>query len=168
MKDLIRICLQLKWLPDRGDTHALRGLSVIELLLVVGVIAVITSIAVPVYSEFKLDAKNNEAIEHIKQLERRIDEFYKEHERYPNNMSEIGREGIVDPWGNPYAYLNITAAGTDVKPRKWHNIHPINSDYDCYSKGKDGKSKVPLTSPESRDDIVRARNGEFIGVVADM
>lgn len=44
---------------------------------------------------------------------------------------------------------------------------PINSDYDLYSKGKDGKSQKPLTAAASRDDIVRAGNGAFVGLASD-
>ncbi|MCP5251868.1 MAG: hypothetical protein H6939_09135 [Burkholderiales bacterium] len=44
---------------------------------------------------------------------------------------------------------------------------PINSDYDLYSMGKDGASVSPLTAKASRDDIIRANNGRFIGRAAD-
>ena len=40
---------------------------------------------------------------------------------------------------------------------------PINSDFDLYSMGPDGESSPPLTAKSSRDDIVRANNGNFIG-----
>jgi hypothetical protein len=35
-------------------------------------------------------------------------------------------------------------------------LHPINSDFDLYSKGKDGDSAAPLTASRSQDDIIRA------------
>jgi general secretion pathway protein G len=43
----------------------------------------------------------------------------------------------------------------------------VNTDFDLYSKGKDGKSKIPFTAKASRDDIVRANNGRYIGPVSD-
>jgi general secretion pathway protein G len=43
---------------------------------------------------------------------------------------------------------------------------PINSDFDLYSVGKDGQSQDPLTAPVSRDDIVRANNGRFVGLAS--
>ncbi len=43
---------------------------------------------------------------------------------------------------------------------------PINSDFDLYSMGPDGRSVSPLTSSLSRDDIVRANNGRFVGTAA--
>ena len=50
--------------------------------------------------------------------------------------------------------------------RKDHKMVPVNSDFDLYSKGRDGKSQTPFTSKASRDDIVRANNGRYIGLVS--
>jgi general secretion pathway protein G len=36
-----------------------------------------------------------------------------------------------------------------------------------YSMGKDEKSRPPLTAQMSRDDIVRANDGNFIGMAAE-
>ena len=43
---------------------------------------------------------------------------------------------------------------------------PINSSYDLFSQGKDGQSSPPLTASASRDDIVRANDGDFIGLAS--
>ena len=44
---------------------------------------------------------------------------------------------------------------------------PVNSDFDLYSMGPDGDSRAPFTAKASRDDIVRASNGGFIGPVSE-
>ena len=44
---------------------------------------------------------------------------------------------------------------------------PINSDYDFFSKGRDGKSVGPLTGGPSQDDIVRGSDGAFFGLGRD-
>jgi general secretion pathway protein G len=54
--------------------------------------------------------------------------------------------------------------GGSVKPRKDRFLVPINSDYDLYSMGPDGQSNEPLTVPVSRDDIIRASNGAYVGI----
>ena len=41
---------------------------------------------------------------------------------------------------------------------------PLNSEYDLYSKGKDGASAPALTAAASKDDIVRANDGGFVGL----
>ena len=43
----------------------------------------------------------------------------------------------------------------------------MNSDFDLYSVGNDGDSESPLSAKASRDDIVRANNGAFIGLGED-
>ncbi len=74
----------------------------------------------------------------------------------------------TDPWGNPYQYINIEAGLTP--PGFWRkdlDQAPINSDYDLFSMGRDGDSVPPLTGLSSRDDIVRAYNGGYVGLAKD-
>ncbi len=47
--------------------------------------------------------------------------------------------------------------------RKDKFLVPINTDFDLYSMGEDGKSVPPLTAKASRDDIIRANDGGYIG-----
>ena len=54
--------------------------------------------------------------------------------------------------------------GGSPKPRKDRFLKPVSSDYDLYSMGPDGQCKENLNSKESRDDIVRASDGAFVGV----
>ena len=44
---------------------------------------------------------------------------------------------------------------------------PLNSLYDLYSIGKDGKSVPPLTAKASWDDIIMANDGGFVGLAKD-
>jgi general secretion pathway protein G len=59
---------------------------------------------------------------------------------------------------------NNTANG---QARKDRFLVPINTDYDLYSMGPDGRSVAPLTANASRDDIIRASDGTFIGRACD-
>jgi general secretion pathway protein G len=43
----------------------------------------------------------------------------------------------------------------------------VNSDYDLYRSGKDGASQPPLSPQASRDDIVRAQNGAYMGLASE-
>jgi general secretion pathway protein G len=36
-----------------------------------------------------------------------------------------------------------------------------------YSAGRDGVTVKPLTAQSSQDDVIRARNGRFVGLVRD-
>lgn len=53
------------------------------------------------------------------------------------------------------------------QPRKDHFLHPISSDFDLYSMGKDGDSVAPLTAQKSRDDIIRANDGGYYGLASN-
>lgn len=81
-------------------------------------------------------------------------------EQLPDDLQKL------DPWGNPYQYLRMQGASNGQK-RKDKSLVPINTDFDLYSMGPDGRSVGPLTAQQSRDDIVRAANGRFIGVAID-
>jgi general secretion pathway protein G len=87
----------------------------------------------------------------------------------PDSLAVLGYGNLLDPWGHPYQYLKI--AGGDVngkgKLRRDRFLNPLNTDYDLYSLGPDGDSKTNLNAKESRDDIVRANSGAFIGVASD-
>jgi general secretion pathway protein G len=74
----------------------------------------------------------------------------------------------LDPWGNPYQYLKIEGAPKSVigSARKDRFLVPLNSTYDLYSKGPDGASKPPLNAAVSRDDILRANDGQYVGLAA--
>jgi len=52
------------------------------------------------------------------------------------------------------------------RARKDRFLVPINSDFDLYSMGRDGESVPPLAAPKSRDDVVRAANGAFVGLAS--
>jgi general secretion pathway protein G len=50
------------------------------------------------------------------------------------------------------------------KPRKDHFLHPVTSDFDLYSMGKDGATAAPLTAQISHDDVIRASDGAYYGL----
>ena len=149
--------------------QAMRGLTLIEVMIVIVIIGILSSIAIPAYFSSKEKARIAAAIAEIKILEKMILTYNTDHGGYPDNLNQLRKNKLKDPWGNPYQYFKIEGR---TKPgigqmRKDRNLVPVNSDFDLYSKGKDGHSKFPFTAKASRDDIVRANNGRFIGLVSD-
>jgi general secretion pathway protein G len=140
-----------------------RGLTLSELLIVMAVIGILSSIALFLYSDFSYRAQVAKAVADIATLDSEISTFATMNERLPNDLADIGRAGLRDPWGNPYEYLNFALGG---QPRKDHALHPINTEFDLYSKGRDGDSQTPLTAQASRDDIIRANDGQYIGLAS--
>jgi len=146
------------------------ALSVVDLIAAAGIVAILAAVAVPVYSSIEQKVRATAAIGDMGRIEIAIAKFLtKGNGALPANLAAVGLDTLNDPWGNPYQYLNIEATrDTGIEAvRKNRNLMPINSDYDLYSMGKDGKSKSPLTARESKDDIVRAANGAYLGLAGD-
>ena len=147
----------------------LSGITLIEILLVIASIGILTAIAVPSYQNYYYQAQVAEAIGDIKSLEVAIAQFQADNvDALPNSLSDVGAGNKLDPWGHPYQYLVIPLNGSSLGlVRKDKSLHPINSDYDLYSLGRDGKSVPALTAAASQDDIIRANNGQFVGLASN-
>jgi general secretion pathway protein G len=145
------------------------GFNLLELLISLSLVGAMAAIAYPSYIEHVDKGRNTIAAADIVSIAQGIERFYTAFNRYPDSLAEIGLDGMLDPWGNPYRYLRINGAGLKGKGalRKDKSLVPVNSDFDLYSTGKDGASVAPFTAKVSRDDIVRASNGGYIGPAAD-
>ncbi len=151
-----------------GSKYSLAGFTLLEILFVVAIIGILTTIVVPIYRSYLADSEMKVAINDIRAIDIDITLFYAENRRFPATLAEIGKDTLLDPWGNSYQYLNIADDSPPPgKMRKDRFLVPINSDYDLYSMGADGKSVTPLTSKLSQDDIIRANNGGFLGLGSD-
>jgi len=162
----------------------------LELVIVVAIMGTLAAIAMPIYGKMLDGARGNIAINDIKALQMEIDLFRDANGRFPDCLDELPGGNRVDPWGNPYQYLSYDATekekgggsekkkggggcssnsdgGGKDKVRKDRFMHPLNTDYDLYSKGPDGKTNAPLTAKASHDDIIRANDGAYLGVAAN-
>lgn len=143
------------------------GFTLVELLLAIAILGTLAGIAVPVYTFQVAKARITKAIAEIGILQKEIAEYETRTLVLPNTLNDIGRAALLDSWGNPYQYLNIPTVGGMANVRKDRWLVPLNSDYDLYSMGKDGKSKPPLTAAASHDDVIRANNGTYIGMASE-
>jgi general secretion pathway protein G len=127
------------------------------------------SLAVPVYGRYVQRAKIAKACGDIGTIGIEVERFrLTSNDRIPQSLDELGIEIPVDPWNRPYVYVNIQSAGAGFGGlRKDGKLNPLNTDFDLYSKGKNGDSKGPLSAKASRDDIIRANNGSFVGLGED-
>ena len=144
------------------------GFTLIEVAIGVLIVGILTVIAVPAYQNYMTRNKETTAISDIKVIEIRIKAFSLENgDVPPPDLASLNAGSslpLLDPWGNPYVYLKIFGSpGNLPQARRDHNLVPINSDFDLYSMGPDGDSMKPLTGLRSRDDIIRANDGAFIG-----
>jgi general secretion pathway protein G len=133
------------------------------------VAGLLTAIALPSYRSVIERQKVSKAIADLALIAMSIEKYRTQHFEPPATLADIDMDTLKDPWDRPYRYLNFAAGGPGVmgQIRKDHNLHPINSEFDLYSMGRDGATRPPLTAPVSRDDVVLARDGGFIGVATD-
>jgi general secretion pathway protein G len=143
------------------------GFTVIETMLAIAIVAVLAVIALASYAKYRERIQTMQAVSDIGSLAPLIAGYALDNNGYPDTLADIARGNMRDPWGNPYQYLSHDDNTKRGQWRKDHSIVPINSDYDLWSNGKDGRSSGPLTAMHSRDDIVRANNGRFIGLASD-
>ena len=162
-----RISQPSQCLPARTSPATCLGFTLVELMLTIAIIGILATIATASYGRYRDRVQLAEVILDIGHMQAAIANFAIENRGFPNTLNDIGKGGLRDPWGNPYEYLNHDNVRGNGPFRKDKNIVPINSDYDLYSAGKDGRSVPPLTARASRDDIVRANNGRFIGLASD-
>jgi len=142
------------------------GFTLVELVLILGIIATLVAIALPAYDSYKDRVRLAKAVFDIAGLSAEVKKYGDEYRFYPGSLADIGRDTMRDPWGNPYRYLSHDNVNGKGGFRKDKNIVPINSDFDLYSMGPDGESVPPLTAKVSRDDIIRANDGAFIGLAS--
>lgn len=142
-----------------------RGFGLLELMVTLVIASLLLTLAVPAYDNYAERARVAKAIGDIGGLGLAIEAFrLKNDDRIPDALAELPIAIPVDPWGRAYEFLNIQTAGPgNGGLRKDGKLNPLNTDFDLFSRGKDGDSKGPLSAPASHDDIVRANNGAFIG-----
>lgn len=140
-----------------------------DLMVTLVIASMLVTLAVPAYDRFISRAKIAKAIGDIGSLSIAIEQFrLNNQDRIPDSLDELAVDIPLDPWGRPYAFLNIRAVVPGKGAfRKDGKLNPLNSDFDLYSRGRDGDSKGPLSAKASRDDIVRANDGAFIGLGQD-
>ena len=153
------------------------GMTFVELLASIVIAAILAAIAIPMFGSSEPNCDNPDARQSplmrakiaqvtgdIGEIHMALSRFELSHRRYPSSLAEIGLDNMRDPWGNPYQYL-VVFGRNDVGPvRKDHNLKPVNTGYDVYSMGPDGRTASPFTSTLGKDDIVMANDGDYFGL----
>ena len=145
------------------------GWTLIELLLVLGIVGILSSLSIIKMQAMIERARVAKAIGDIETFQVELFGFQAGDDSLPSSLAGIDRDTYLDPWGNPYIYFKYPPArggGNVAGARMDRFLHPLNSDFDLYSMGKDGRSQAPITARASQDDIIRASDGGFIGLAA--
>ena len=145
-----------------------------ELSITLSIVGTLASIASVRYADYIERARVKVAISDLARIAADLDHWVKSSYPLPASLPDIGFGDLVDPWGNPYQYLDLTGlggggggGGVIGQARKDRFLVPLNSDFDVYSMGKDGESVPPLAAKKSQDDVIRANDGGFYGLAKD-
>ena len=178
---------------EHREARGSPGFTIVELAVILAIVGLLGALAITNYQHSVEKARVVRAIAEIEAISHVLDSLMKDDEaELPETLAGIAAGSQKDPWGTPYQYLKIAGAGplggrwpgvalpavaaapegtgrepggtSPAKPRKDRFLVPINTDYDLYSEGPDRESVPPLTAAKSRDDVVRANNGAYIGV----
>lgn len=128
---------------DRKDA----GYTLLELLVVMGILAVLTAVATPQLMGYFGKAKAQSVQLQIDNIGTALELYYMENGSYPSSNTGLKAlvdappeaprwngpylkkaKNLLDPWGRPYQYNYPTA----------------NGDYEVYSLGPDGKTKSAM------------------------
>ncbi|MGA1790538.1 MAG: type II secretion system protein [bacterium] len=177
---------------SKSQTQYLKGFTIVEILITISIIFTLSGIAIPSYRNYLYKARIARTVTEIRILEKEIwayqvdinsQTFELNNEDLPVSLDDIGHGNLRDPWDNHYEYMRLVwskkgekegeedkkvKGKTDEgKMRKDRFLKPINTDYDLYSMGQDGKSKPNLNAKDSHDDIIRASNGAYVGLASE-
>jgi len=170
-----------------------RGFTLVEIAIVLAIVGVVAALASTSYQAYIERVRVLRAVIEIKNFSTQLEGYLADGGSLPPTLADAGLGAPRDPWGNPYQYLPLAGStlpgggggggggggkggsggsggggggGAPAQARKDRFLVPINTDFDLYSMGKDGESVPALTAAKSRDDVVRAANGAFIGLAS--
>ena len=144
-----------------------RGFTLLELAIVLAIAAIIIAIAVPSLQNYFERTRIVQSVLDLDSMQKTIRQYQFSKGALPDALADVGLDGKLDPWGYPYEYLNLITAKGNGQARKDKTLKPLNSDFDLYSIGPDGLTAASLTNSKSRDDVIRARDGSFLGLASE-
>ena len=126
--------------PDTSKTYPARrsqsGVTLIELLLVVTVVAILGMVAMPSYRQYSIRAQRTEAKTALLQLATNQERFYLSNNTYTNNLAALGFPGGVSE--NGVYTLNVPVANAQTfqatavpTPGGGANGRNMTSDAEC-------------------------------------
>jgi len=141
-----------------------RAFTLLEILIVMAIMITIAAMGIPAFADAIEVAYVGRAIGDIRTLQTEITRYEVQLGKLPDSLQDVGVTDKLDPWGNPYQYLNFDNVNGQGQKKKDKFLVPLNSTYDLYSMGKDGNTSTALTANASQDDIVRANDGAYVGL----
>ena len=150
--------------PGRRESLGQGGFTLIELFVVFMIIGILVSMVAPTWRTLSKRAQKTRCMAEINGIQFQVEAYFIEYSDWPATLANIGGVTITDPFGNPYQYVNHST--TPALSREVFGSL-LNTSYDIFSLGEDGITSIDIMDPESFDDIIRGRDGGFIGIGSD-
>ena len=139
-----------------------KNFTVRDATIVAAAALLIGSFAIPAFHGYVERSRVARAVSEIGTISLQLYRWQQSTSALPANLAEAGLAGD-DPWGRPYVYVRAVGASRS-QLRKDGALAPLNSDFDLYSLGADGESALALPAAPAHDDVVRADDGDYIGL----
>lgn len=134
--------------------------------MVTVIIGTLATMVAPSLQRARERAEVAAAVSNIRIIEAELAIYIELNFAPPVSLAAIDRAVLLDPWGSPFVY-RVSPGSGGGGARKDKFLVPLNTDYDLYSRGQDGESAGPLTASESKDDVIRALDGRYVGLASD-
>lgn len=151
---------RLTTIKRQGTDLDCSGFTLVELIMVVAILGVLAAMSIPAFNDYIDSTKEKVCAADIRTIDKSISAYVIEYNTLPADLNAAGMGTVLDPWRRPYEYVKVVA-GAELQDSL---LQPMNTDYDLYSKGKDGDSiAAPGSALINEDDIVRSNNGIYVG-----
>lgn len=150
-----------------GPEVTRRGFTLFEIMMTLAIIATLSTMGFVRYRHSVAEAERVVAERELQVIMQACYRYEELQGTFPATLDDLGMGELNDPWGNPFRYLGFQDTEAAGKKRKDRFLVPINTDFDLYSMGPDGKSDPELTAATSLDDIIAANDGGYIGKASD-
>jgi general secretion pathway protein G len=112
--------------PERLEDNG--GFTIIELVLVVAIVGILSTLAIPNYLGFLEKARAARTVAELNAISKDILGYAYATGQYPDSLAQIGWDQRLDRWGNPYQYLRIDCTNPLPLYGRLDNIEPPHTD----------------------------------------
>ena len=138
-----------------------------ELAIAVAILGVLGALTLTQYLAYIDRVRVARAVIEMKDISAQLDPIAFDGGALPNALADIGHRRAQGSLGSAVSVPPIQGiAASAARSRKDQFLVPLNSDYDLYSRGKDGDLQPSITNAVSLDDVIRANDGAFLGLAA--